>query len=790
MGRIGDLAGPELRRREALDEETPSSPDQVMVCLSSRGPNSEALLRYTSRLAGRLNRNWYAVYVQTSGEKPTVIDAETRHRLGEYYTPDWLAHKMILDHVNDPLEQRVLDPSCGSGTFLFWAVRHVLEAADASGMTNQEALERVVDRVFGIDLHPVAVTLARVTYLLAIGRHRLADRGALTIPVYLGDSVRWEQDTSLVQQGGITIHTSDQMELIAQDLHFPEGVLTDPVRFDRLVGALANRVAARPKVAQSKATAKKTKESVPSIVGILNAHSVAPEDRAAVELVFEKLCRLHDAGRDHVWGYYIRNLARPLAFTRPGAQADVLIGNPPWLAYRHMSEVLQERYRQLSKPRGLLTGGKVATQQDLSDLFVVRAVEQYLRPDGTFAFVMPFGVLSRGQYKGFRSANFASQGAGVHAVAFDQAEDFARVKPPLFPMPSCVVSGTRATAPSALQPDATRWTGRVPSRHINWPEASAHLTSDADHIKRAYDADESPYRGRFANGATMYPRQLVCVKRLPAGRMGLIAGQAHVTSFRSSNEKPPWKSLPSLDHVVEEEFLRPMHLGATIVAYRSRAAWTAIVPWVDGTLLDGQDPTLDAYPGLAKWWRDAERVWNANKARATRLTLREQIDYQGKLRKQFPVAEHRVVYTKSGQHLAACRIDDTTAIIDHKLYWAAADTIDEARYLTGVLNSQALATGVEKLQARGQHNPRDFDMHVFALGFPIFNPNNDLHVTIARLAEHAEGVAAATVLDETKQFQTARSDTRKALIAEGISGKIDAAVDELLEAAMPATTAS
>jgi len=69
------------RRREALDEETPSSPDQVMVCLSSRGPNSEALLRYTSRFAGRLNRNWYAVYVQTSGEKPTVIDAETQRIL-------------------------------------------------------------------------------------------------------------------------------------------------------------------------------------------------------------------------------------------------------------------------------------------------------------------------------------------------------------------------------------------------------------------------------------------------------------------------------------------------------------------------------------------------------------------------------------------------------------------------------------------------------------------------------------------------------------------------------------
>ncbi len=54
-----------------------------MVCLSSRGPNSARLLRIGSRLAGRLNRNWYAVYVQTPSEDPTVIDAVTQRLLAE-----------------------------------------------------------------------------------------------------------------------------------------------------------------------------------------------------------------------------------------------------------------------------------------------------------------------------------------------------------------------------------------------------------------------------------------------------------------------------------------------------------------------------------------------------------------------------------------------------------------------------------------------------------------------------------------------------------------------------------
>lgn len=45
----------------------------------------------------------------------SIISPQTRHRLGEYYTPDWLAQEIVAECVNDPLTQRVLDASCGSG---------------------------------------------------------------------------------------------------------------------------------------------------------------------------------------------------------------------------------------------------------------------------------------------------------------------------------------------------------------------------------------------------------------------------------------------------------------------------------------------------------------------------------------------------------------------------------------------------------------------------------------------------------------------------------------------------
>jgi hypothetical protein len=47
----------------------------------------------------------------------SLIDPAQRHDLGEYYTPDWLAAKIVARALTNPLEQRVLDPACGSGTF-------------------------------------------------------------------------------------------------------------------------------------------------------------------------------------------------------------------------------------------------------------------------------------------------------------------------------------------------------------------------------------------------------------------------------------------------------------------------------------------------------------------------------------------------------------------------------------------------------------------------------------------------------------------------------------------------
>ena len=98
----------DLRRREAQGAEGGAASDQVMVCLSSHGPNSEKLLRYGSRLAGKLNRNWYAVYVQTPSEEATTIDSHVQRTLSETLTLAKQLGAMVFTYKGEDVADTIL----------------------------------------------------------------------------------------------------------------------------------------------------------------------------------------------------------------------------------------------------------------------------------------------------------------------------------------------------------------------------------------------------------------------------------------------------------------------------------------------------------------------------------------------------------------------------------------------------------------------------------------------------------------------------------------------------------
>ena len=328
----------------------------------------------------------------------TVIPPDERRQLGEYYTPDWLARTIVKEVVTAPLNQYVLDPACGSGTFVAEAVTHFIEAAKASPLSPKDVLEWLRFSVAGIDIHPVAVHLARAAWVLAAQpaiQAAIEDgfAGDVTVPVYLGDSLQLRFRTGdMFAEHNVTVQVEDEENT---ELVFPVSLVDRAETFDALMGDIAAAI-----------------ETGDDPYVALNDHHITDSaERQALQETIKSLQMLHSENRNHIWAYYTRNLVRPVALSRN--KVDVIVGNPPWLSYRNTANALRtELERQSKDTYGIWAGGRYTNRQDVAGLFFARSVDLYLRDGGTIGMVMPHSTLQTGQHSKWRTGAWRARPSG------------------------------------------------------------------------------------------------------------------------------------------------------------------------------------------------------------------------------------------------------------------------------------------------------------------------------------------------------------------------------------------
>ncbi len=697
----------------------------------------------------------------------SLVDPDQRHDLGEYYTPDWLAARIVAAAVDSPLEQRVLDPACGSGTFLFHAVRRLVAAGRATGWDGPRILEACAEKVRGLDVHPVAVALARVTWLLALGRLVEEREGPLTVPVFLGDAMQWNLRRY--------VDSADVLVEVPGDtpLQIPAGFAEDQAAFEQGLDALNQGIA---------------DDATPEAVGraLRRIEGAAPADAEALAATFARLQALYRAGRNGIWTFVFRNLVRPVWLSRSEQRADVLVGNPPWIVYRHLGAGMKDRLREALRAYDLWVGGNLATQQDICALFWARGAERYLAQGGRLAFVLPYAALNGPVFAGLRTGRL-----GQTSVRLTGGWALERVWP-IFGAQSgssttstCVLFGRREMAgPHPAEVD--RWEGRLPRRDANDAEATRALTHSRVPWPRPRTlVSASPYRARFRQGATIVPRRFFIVDPDPVGRLGGRRDAPRMQGHAGSLDKPPWTTVDPPRGPVEVQFLRQIVLGETIVPFRLLATVTGVIPLDGSQLLDSAAARDAGYRHLAAWLHDIEVKWaehcNKRADGQPRMTLLAQIDHMRKLSSQTGQPAVRVLYTKSGTRLSAARIAADDALVDHKAYWAAARSQNEAGYLVTVLNSGAVLAKIADLQPQGEAGTRrDLDNLVWTLPIPEYDDTDPLHRDLAAVAAHAETVAAAVQLTDTQHFVAKRRAVRAALVADGVAAEMEAMVDALL----------
>ncbi len=131
----------------------------------------------------------YLGYKLSQSQKGLILhkDAGKRKEQGIYYTPPFIVDYIvrnalgpILDNctsVNDLKKIKVLDPACGSGSFLLKALEVIVEKYVEFNYEDNENLRKqiLLDNIFGVDLDEQAVEIARLSLLISA----LKERGKL-----------------------------------------------------------------------------------------------------------------------------------------------------------------------------------------------------------------------------------------------------------------------------------------------------------------------------------------------------------------------------------------------------------------------------------------------------------------------------------------------------------------------------------------------------------------------------------------------------------------------------------
>ncbi len=716
-----------------------------------------------------------------------VIPRSIRHDFGEYYTPDWLARAVceevmdadwrrevidlaLANQLNGPV---VLDPACGSGTFLYHAVQLLLAtAAQHPELIDSPVgqVEVVNELVGGMDLHPVAVELSKTTKIAAFSElASLVNTENAAISIYLGDSLQWEsrrQHAEIAFDDRVTINTDDP----AAPLSLPRSFLLSS-RFEQYLNLIFD---------YTKIPYHDRLET--ELMAVLALPSAA--EQAAVLNLYRRLRQYVAEERNHVWHWYIANLSQPTRLMENPPSR--LVGNPPWVVYNAMSHnpERQDAFRHHANQRGVWAGAHLATQNDLAATFVATCVDYYLKPGGKFGFVLPYAALRGRHWAPFRTGDWSlpeSAGRGrTYADLSPEAWNFyaGAVRP--FPWAnSSAVFGRKldtANPEVKVKPAPLAGIQRVGNTEavrprMSWEEAKPLLTF-ARQEQQHTEASEA-YAGVFRNGATLFPQPLVVFERPDARIRGRVR-------FKTNPGKGRWQGKERSSYV-EERFVRPALFSRSLLPFGTDGHSYIIAPFTaDGAGLTAELPPEESAADFRQYWNRVDRECRDNGTGRPPITLLERIDYQGKLSAQLGNKQPgKVVYQRSGTWLQACVVP-VDMIADGTLNWFASDTESELHYLAAIFNAPALASFFRDVC---RASDRHFQMGPLEnLPIPAFDAGNEHHANLAAQSRLAHQRVAALVAE---QAAGRRKINRNDVLRDGVMQPLLTSIDQAVRAILP-----
>jgi methylase of polypeptide subunit release factors len=712
-----------------------------------------------------------------------LIDLETRHALGEYYTPDWLCDE-VVQSLNFQAQSKVLDPACGSGSFLRASVGQLrlLNPKISAGELSSQ--------VFGIDIHPLSVQIAKTTLIVAMADLIRRASYPVAINVFLANSLLVPEETAELFQSVYKLNVDNN------DYKLDLTGIKGPEDFDSVID-LCEQLALKHLKPMSHQ----------KFVELLSKHKDPRFKKWApdLHLLYLGLKTAKDEGRDSIWKFIIQNSYKPVFLRNT---FDFVVGNPPWLTYSDISNAdYQRNIRALAETYSVLPGRRANFPHlEIAAIFLSHAASYFLKDGGRVGFVMPRSFLTGDQHDNTR----LGQTKSVFLISIWDLQNVA----PLFRVPACVLIARRDNRKPGTEANYSAgisgrvYEGRLPAPEVSQKVAKDCLTTETkewhvlrlqkgkNNVKTAFSTRAleigvglNAYYDQFTQGATIVPR--ICFFVDFIGEVPRVIENDRVFSIKSSETatrdgKDDWRGL-SIEGRTEGAYFYKTAISRNVIPFALFEPLDIVLPIQIETrakqrsivLLSSDQMIVAKHRFAGDWFQKAEAVWLAHRTERNaeaKVSLNDYLNWQNKLTDQDIDTRYVVLYTASSKDASACIVDRKAIgrefIVESKTYWFATKSKAEALYVAAYLNSGFVNSIIKEFQTYGLFGARDIHKTVLGIPFPKFSQSDSLHMKIVEWSTVCEQKIARMLVGisekgmEPRRLGTVREACRKIIEIE------------------------
>lgn len=697
-----------------------------------------------------------------------LVPGALRQSLGEFYTPDWLVDHTIARADQDGwLGKRVLDPTCGSGSFLIGALRQMKREAAEAGWPAARTLDQLTAALWGFDLNPLAVQTARVNYLMEIADLLQEAPGhRVELPVLLADAIYAPVIPEPVADSADAQIVSYQIgsHLARLNVTIPATLVRDRHRLDDILSSMAECV-------EDKSTFDTCSNRLISL-GYASNEEMAIW-HPSLRHTYEQVLSLHQRAWDGIWFRIIRNFF----WSAAAGRFDVVLGNPPWVRWSKLPDAYRQRVKPTCEHYGIFSRSKRhgGNELDISAMITYSVADKWLRNGGRIAFVITGTLFKNPSSAGFRTFELTPNAPTTQHLVPRLVDDMRSLKPfedasnhttvaifdklpdpGHYPLPwyswSASEGTTRAIPPSMslenvqnrtiltqmeaapVGEQGSPWAVLVPGRHAalqalaqecDWTTGRKGITTDLNGVYFVTPLDHRPGQVKVQS------RPESGNKDIGAARTAWVEDQLLYPLIKGAKDFEPFYLR------LDAPGLQPL------MAFVPNEGISAADYKAADLALNGKDLPLSK-----DWFKPFRNLLEQ------RSTWRRQMHGAPPFAiynvGRYSFAPWKVIWPEISSRFHAAVAGQGVMpdgsfkpyVPDHKIYFAAFDTPEPAHYLCALLNAPMVREWIEA------HNVSIQMGNVFKhLTLPEFDENNQEHQEIARLSSTAH--ATHSKMDRT-----------------------------------------